>query len=663
MYMNYSQTTSPLIVDLTGSPISGTAIYNPVPLASPSPTPSNPTNARLLSLIPDIASQTNVSNTFNDTNEQWLAQFAIYTSNLQTSFIPPGIWDMNIFAAALASIDNNRVELQYHLYAVVVNGGGNITSKTEIGTGSSVSVVTGNIETQYTLSLVVPYTDISSYNALYVIVTGKAVGTGANPTTNIYFESNSTYSHIHTSFGIFGPTGPIGITGPTGITGVGSTGATGPVGPQGAGGAQGYYGSFYNTTSQGPFTQNIVTPITINSTDSSATNGVYIGSPTSRIYNTYQGIYNIQFSAQLTTTSNSAETANIFIKKNGALVPDTDGQVTIPTKTGGIIAAWNYLLALNANDYIEFCIKALNTSTISLTTIAAGGTAPNENPESPSIIVTYMQAAYNGPTGTTGLTGSTGSTGKTGTTGTTGFTGPTGFGPTGQIGSTGPTGPPGLTGPTGRQGIAGTAANTGATGVTGPPGTAGTLGTTGFTGITGPTGDTGPTGSTGSTGPAGAGAPVSIAPTAADYNILMRKASDASVYWSSATSAQNKTFVIDHPIDTKKHLVHACLEGPEAGVYYRGKSEITEADNGCVSVELPAYVCALATDFTIQLTPVFDGKSVKTLNATEVVDNKFQVHGTTGKFYWLVHGLRTNIEIEPNKSDVNVKGSGPYLWI
>ena len=35
-----------------------------------------------------------------------------------------------------------------------------------------------------------------------------------------------------------------------------------------------------------------------------------------------------------------------------------------------------------------------------------------------------------------------------------------------------------------------------------------------------------------------------------------------------------KTFVIDHPDDENKYLVHVCLEGPEAGVYYRGKAEV-----------------------------------------------------------------------------------------
>jgi hypothetical protein len=232
--------------------------------------------------------------------------------------------------------------------------------------------------------------------------------------------------------GATGPTGIIGATGPTGITG--TTGPIGPVGPQGAGGAQGYYGSFYDTASHGPYAVGVVTPITINSTDTTATNGVYIGSPTSRIYNTYTGTYNVQFSAQLTTTAtgNSVESANIFIKQNGVIVPATDGQVSIPTKAGGYICSWNYLLALNAGDYIEFYIKAV-TSAVYLTSLPAAGTAPNQNPLSPSIIVTYTQVAYNGPTGPTGITGITGATGQRGFTGITGATGPAGTTITGLV--------------------------------------------------------------------------------------------------------------------------------------------------------------------------------------------------------------------------------------
>jgi len=122
----------------------------------------------------------------------------------------------------------------------------------------------------------------------------------------------------------------------------------------------------------------------------------------------------------------------------------------------------------------------------------------------------------------------------------------------------------------------------------------------------------------------------------------------------------SKTFVIDHPINKDKYLVHACLEGPEAGVYYRGKGHITNNDS--TTINLPNYVSKLAYDFTIQITPIYDGK-VKTYNAGEIENNQFSVYGENGYFHWIVYGTRNEINVEPNKADVNVNGSGPYLWI
>jgi hypothetical protein len=42
-------------------------------------------------------------------------------------------------------------------------------------------------------------------------------------------------------------------------------------------------------------------------------------------------------------------------------------------------------------------------------------------------------------------------------------------------------------------------------------------------------------------------------------------------YNNSLLYNTSKTFIIDHPIKKDKYLVHACVEGPETGVYYRGK--------------------------------------------------------------------------------------------
>jgi hypothetical protein len=123
-----------------------------------------------------------------------------------------------------------------------------------------------------------------------------------------------------------------------------------------------------------------------------------------------------------------------------------------------------------------------------------------------------------------------------------------------------------------------------------------------------------------------------------------------------------KTFVIDHPLDTNKYLVHACLEGPEAGVYYRGESEIKINENESTIV-LPNYVSELAKEFTVQVTPIFDGFFGRNLYCSRVVDGKFTVYGKSGPFFWVVYGKRSNIEVEPVKNEVSLSGSGPYKWI
>jgi len=162
----------------------------------------------------------------------------------------------------------------------------------------------------------------------------------------------------------------------------------------------------------------------------------------------------------------------------------------------------------------------------------------------------------------------------------------------------------------------------GPVGPQGPTGPA-SVGPRGFTGSVGPTGPTG-RGCIGPTGPAG------------------------------------KTFIIDHPTNENKYLVHACLEGPEAGVYYRGKGEIT--NNESVEVALPHYVDKFAYDFTVQVTPIY-GNKIVTLNSSEVENNAFKVYGENAKFHWVVYGSRQEVNVEPNKADVNVKGDGPYLYI
>ena len=134
-------------------------------------------------------------------------------------------------------------------------------------------------------------------------------------------------------------------------------------------------------------------------------------------------------------------------------------------------------------------------------------------------------------------------------------------------------------------------------------------------------------------------------------------------YSTSATSAASKTFVIDHPLDKERYLVHGCLEGPEAGVYYRGKAQIPEGDNS-VLIRLPDYTTSLAGDYTIHLTPRYSGSTAAvSYLASDVEGGAFTVYGPPGRFFWHVYGTRAAVEVEPLRSSVEVRGDGPYKWI
>ena len=119
----------------------------------------------------------------------------------------------------------------------------------------------------------------------------------------------------------------------------------------------------------------------------------------------------------------------------------------------------------------------------------------------------------------------------------------------------------------------------------------------------------------------------------------------------------SKTFVIQHPVEKDKYLVHASLEGPEAGVYYRGKGEIPSGSQQ-VRIPLPDY-SRVFDEFTVSVTPI---SVFSELAASEVEDGAFTVFGG-GKFFWHVFARRTHLEVEPLKSGVTLKGAGPYRWL
>lgn len=111
------------------------------------------------------------------------------------------------------------------------------------------------------------------------------------------------------------------------------------------------YGSFYDTTDQTAALVNTAYAMTFNTTDLSL--GVTLGTPTSRVYVDTANIYNVQFSAQLINVSGGAHRVWIWFRKNGTDVPDSTTAMRIQGNNTEAVAAWNYLLEMNAGDYFE----------------------------------------------------------------------------------------------------------------------------------------------------------------------------------------------------------------------------------------------------------------------------------------------------------------------
>lgn len=141
------------------------------------------------------------------------------------------------------------------------------------------------------------------------------------------------------------------------------------------------YGSFYDTTTQTATTINTATAVTFNSTDLSS--GVYLGTPTSRVYVDTPGIYNFDTSFQLDKTAGGVGLFYLWFRLNGVDVPNSASQIRIQGNNAEIFSSLNYFFDLNAGDYLEIMYSV---DDLSVQILAEAATAPH--PGVPSIILT-----------------------------------------------------------------------------------------------------------------------------------------------------------------------------------------------------------------------------------------------------------------------------------
>jgi hypothetical protein len=113
---------------------------------------------------------------------------------------------------------------------------------------------------------------------------------------------------------------------------------------------------------------------------------------TSKITILNTGLYNIQFSTQLHTTANQAVDFSIWFAKNGSDIADSNTDFTIEKINGGgfLVAALNFLVQLQSNDYIEL---KYSKTTAQGQLQAKGPQINPTRPGTPSAIITVTQVA------------------------------------------------------------------------------------------------------------------------------------------------------------------------------------------------------------------------------------------------------------------------------
>lgn len=147
---------------------------------------------------------------------------------------------------------------------------------------------------------------------------------------------------------------------------------------------QKYYGDFARTTSSTAAAINTAYAITFDTT--TVSNGVSIGTPTSRIVVDNAGLYSFAATFQFTSSNASVKSAWVWWRKNGVDVAQSSFISSINQNGANLSVARSDFFSLAAGDYIEV-MWAVDDTAMTLNASAATAFAP----ASPSVLLTVTQ--------------------------------------------------------------------------------------------------------------------------------------------------------------------------------------------------------------------------------------------------------------------------------
>jgi hypothetical protein len=148
-----------------------------------------------------------------------------------------------------------------------------------------------------------------------------------------------------------------------------------------------YYASFSDTDPSNHVATAINTPqiAHINTTDISS--GFSLGA-NSNVVCQFSGLYNFQFSLQVTSGTASKADMYIWPRKNKQDVANSSSVFTINTNQGNAVPAWNFVIPMSAGDEFQLMWAVTDTSLV-----VKGTTSTAFSPAIPSLILTVTQVA------------------------------------------------------------------------------------------------------------------------------------------------------------------------------------------------------------------------------------------------------------------------------
>jgi hypothetical protein len=108
-------------------------------------------------------------------------------------------------------------------------------------------------------------------------------------------------------------------------------------------------------------------------------------------------------------------------------------------------------------------------------------------------------------------------------------------------------------------------------------------------------------------------------------------------YFNGLAGSGTKSFVEPHPTDATKLIKYVSIEGPEAGVYFRGRGH---AHKGLATIDVPEDFRMVAAEegLSIQVTPIGEMANVAVL---QIDLNRVVVKATRDvEFFYTVNGVR-----------------------